>query len=147
MLTFCVFTVGMFTVGAFTVGLFTVGLVLFVLKGGAPLPRRGHDVCPLLVSYFSTVFRMYCWHMFSRFWLPFGFHARTVFDYFGITFSSIVFALIFIDFGKDLVSCLMCFLIPFSIRARNLLNLPKHLFSVRGLQNNEFELFHHSDKT
>ena len=33
-----------------------VGLVLFVLKGGPTLLPHGHDVCPVLVSYFGNDF-------------------------------------------------------------------------------------------
>ena len=64
----------------------TVGLVLSVLKGATPLPRRGSDVCPVLVVYINIVLGIYFGHMF----LDVGISLRLVFASFSIVWASLV---------------------------------------------------------
>ena len=112
----------------FPVGLFTAGLVLpvwycrclllpvcycrvclNVVKGPPPLPRRGYDVCPFLVSNFGIVFGMHfctCFSILAPLRAPFR-HRFPLFVHhffehrFRIDFSSIL--------GRNLTSFLVFF--------------------------------------
>ena len=128
MLFFSVFIVGVFTIGWLLLVSNTVSLVLSVLKGPPapthppthPLPHRGSYVCPVLVSYFSIVFLNFVLAYFARCWLPFGFHVRTVFQMWGITFLSIVFASIVYRCGDGFGFHDWCSVDTFFVRARGL---------------------------
>ena len=76
----------MFTASMFTVGMFTVGVgIVCVPHPIPPLFRRGSDVCPLLVSYFSINQWMYFWHFF----LDVSYLLESMFTMFSIIVASL----------------------------------------------------------
>ena len=84
------------------------------------------------VSFFGVKFRHRFWHAFLThfvsFRLPFGLHFGIVFHNFGITFSSIVSASIFHEFGNGFWFHFWCSFDTRTVRTCNLLNHQKHVF-------------------
>ena len=100
----------------------TLGLVLSSL----PIPHRGHDVCPVLFSYFSTnVYKLFV--IFLKYWVPFGIYFHAVVRHFCI-FVLAFDTSFFIHLGMDFGITFDVFVDTFSARARNLHNNQTPLF-------------------